>query len=147
YGDMDLHYLGPNGTFFDTGGFSSDGSDIFYENKTPDWGRNNTTQPDGTATDDASLDIDTLWGHGPENVTHNQPFQGTFKVIVTYYCSRAFDNFSGYSTHSSGPTNPVLKVFVNGVEAFSATKQLHQRDVWEVATVNVNAGATQITVT
>ena len=30
--------------------------------------------PDGTQSDDASLDIDKLWGYGPENITRLRRF-------------------------------------------------------------------------
>ena len=86
YGDVDLHYLGPNGTFFDEprdqGGTGSDNFFVYavrefngpgnpdpgsypYGESQIDWGKNNTTTPDGTHADDPSLDADQLWGVRP----------------------------------------------------------------------------------
>lgn len=145
FGDIDLHYLGPGGTFFDHGDFFTDGSDVFYMNKTPDWGRNSSTQPDGNRNNDASLDIDTLWGNGPENINHDLPFDGTFKIVVHHYCSRQYQG-GGYSNVSSGPSNARVKVYVNGLEKLNVTKSITQRDIWEVASVVVSGGGTNIQV-
>ena len=52
-------------------------------NLSPDWGKNNLVEPDGTHADDASLDIDQRWGSGPENVTQPMPFDGTYRSPST----------------------------------------------------------------
>lgn len=144
FGDVDLHMLGPGGRFYDGGYLATTQSDCFYANCNPtdglvDWGRNNTTQPDNNPNNDPSLDIDELWGRGPENINHDLPFDGTFKVVTHYYCSRQ-------SGSSLGAVNPVLKVFVNGTKQLEVTKRLTQRDKWEGAIITVSGNGSNITV-
>ncbi len=145
YGDVDLHFLGPNGTF------GSATSDCHYSNckkadlYTIDWGRNNTTSGDGNPANDPTLDIDELWGNGPENVTHDLPFDGTYAVNVHYYCSRQLSGFS-YG-NSLGPARATLRVYVNGVQQFIGTQSLNERQIWTPATIQVSNGGQTITVT
>lgn len=139
FGDVDLHYLGPGGTFGNTH------TDLHYYHsggRGPDWGLNNTTQPDGKRANDATLDIDALWGHGPENVNHDAPFDATFDVRIHYYCSRRC-TFGSCST-SYGAATATLKVFVDGVPVHTEAKSLTERDVWEAAKIVVSNGGQQV---
>lgn len=153
FGDLDLHFLGPNGVFNDVSLYGG-GSDCFFANcrgkwgepdYSIDWGLSNTTSPNNDHSDDPTLDIDELWGHGPENVTHASPFDATYSVIAHYFCSRAIQG-GGYARDSSGPVDATMKIFVNGEEAFAATQRLTQRDKWLPATINVSDRGSTITV-
>jgi hypothetical protein len=153
FGDLDLHFLGPNGRFDDAGSLFTSGTDCFYANCKPesydiDWGRNGTTTADNNPNNDPTLDIDALWGNGPENVTDSNPFDGTYTVLVHYYCSRARDSRSatGVSNVSQGAASANLKVYVNGVEKLVAVHDLTQRDKWIAATIVVSNGGQTITV-
>lgn len=147
FGDVDLHFLGPGGTM-------RTASDCYYGNceHTPDplfgldmysvdWGANNTTQADRNHGNDPTLDIDALWGNGPENITDENPFDATYTVLVHYYCSR--QNGGG---RSMGAATATVRIFVNGVQQYTATQSLTQRDKWSVATVQVTNGGTTIQV-
>lgn len=135
--DIDLHYVGPGGTPFTSG-------DAYYANKKPDWGRGNTVQPDGNRANDPSLDRDDLWGNGPENVNHDLPFDGTYLITTHYYCSREQAAF--YCGPSQGPVDATIKVFVDGLEAFSETRRLSKRQMWDSAEVRVSGGGSRIEV-
>lgn len=153
FGDLDLHFLGPGGVFNDVSLYGG-GSDCFFANcrgkwgepdYSIDWGLGGTTSPNNDHSDDPTLDIDELWGHGPENVTHAAPFDGTYGVVAHYFCSRAVQG-GGYARDSSGPVDATMKIFVNGEEAFSATQRLTQRDKWRPATIKVSDRGSTITV-
>ena len=150
FGDVDLHYIGPGGKFYQSASGNPAG-DLYWPmapshgGNAPDWGLNNTVSPDHNSANDPTLDIDALWGNGPENANHDQPFDGAYQVSVHYYCSRQSTLFGTSSSY--GPTSPTVKVFLNGVVAFTATKtNMTQRDVWDVATVTVSGGGTQFAV-
>ena len=150
YGDLDVHYVGPNGRFGDVSLYGG-GSSCFYANcrgrwgepgYTVDWGLNGTTSPNEDHADDPTLDIDQLWGNGPENITHADPFDATYDVLVHYFCSRPSVGGS-YGRDSVGPVDATLKIFVSGEERYSTTRRLSQRDKWTAARVVVsNRGAT-----
>lgn len=141
YGDADLHLVGPGGRFYD-GGSGSTQSDCFHANCTPsdgiDWGLDNTTRPDRDASNDPLLLLNETWGRGPEIVNYTRPFDGTYKVVTHYYCSRLTNR------DSSGPVNPVLKVFVDGVLQVEVTERLTQRDKWESAIITVSGNGTNV---
>ncbi len=157
YGDLDLHYLGPRGSLDE---ISPDQGDLFWNysqasavgsnvtptpQASPDWGYNNTVAADGSTRDDASLDVDQQWGYGPENVTHPHPFDGTYQMLVHYYC--ATPNSSPNGTNA-GPANATVRVWVNGVLWLapppSATLTAYQ--VWEAGTVTVSNNGADISV-
>ena len=140
FGDVDLHYIGPGGAFWNAR------SDVHFRNKTPDWGLNNTTAADTLAENNPALDIDDVWGNGPENVTHGKPFDGTYQVWLHYYCSRTCASFFGCSG-SYGPATPTVRIFIDGVKQFESSKSLTQRDVWEVAAITVSNNGASVAVT
>lgn len=129
YGDVDLHFIGPGGTF------DRSPYDVYFGNKTPDW---------GLAANNPSLDIDNVWGYGPENVNQNGPRDGLYTVDVHYYCSRKC--FFVICGGSYGPATATLKVFIDGVERYSGTRTMKQRDLWEAARVQVSGNGSRIDV-
>jgi hypothetical protein len=138
FGDMDLHYTGPGGSPWTRG-------DVYFSNKKPDWGLNNTVAADGISTNDPALDIDDVWGIGPENVTQAQPFDGAYNVSVHYFCSRQCFFFS--CSGSFGPATATLRVYIDGVKQFEASQNMTQRDLWEAATITVSGSGANVTVT
>ena len=89
--DLDIHYLNPKGQWNETP------YDIFWHNKTADWGRKNYKM------DDPTLDIDDTDGAGPENVNHNNPENGkTYSVGVYYY------DANGY-----GPSYATVRLYID----------------------------------
>ncbi|MFB6371518.1 MAG: hypothetical protein ABEN55_00035, partial [Bradymonadaceae bacterium] len=90
--DLDVHYLNPKGQWNEAP------YDIFWHNKTGDWGRENYKQ------DDPTLDIDDTDGAGPENVNHNEPKNSqTYSVGVYYYDDNGF-----------GPSYATVRLYVDG---------------------------------
>ena len=110
----------------------------------PDWGKNNTVAADGIQSDDASLDVDQQWGLGPENVTHNKPFDGTYTVAVHYYCSHQDEDSSNPSFGNSTPT---INIFIQGALAWTGSYPgFKDGYLWQAAQVVVANNATNITV-
>jgi hypothetical protein len=152
YGDVDLHYLGPNGTFYADS--SPNLSDLDWTHSlstaygtgapvatgqmlTDYWGLNNTCQPNGTTNDDATFDVDQRSGYGPETVTHKRPFDGTYKVVVHYYCNGA-----------GTAVSPEVRIFINGALAWHGTQpDMVTNQVWEAAQITVANNGTSIVVT
>jgi hypothetical protein len=92
--DLDLHLVRPAGVY-DTGS-----GDCNYSNcrtsSSNSYGNSNL--PWGAASDGSSdplLDVDNLYGFGPENIFLYKPETGQFKVYVKYFSS------SGPSTHAT----------------------------------------------
>lgn len=150
YGDVDLHYLGPNGVFYQATAPYSDLDWTYSQasaygmaaptptnNTSPDWGLNNTCSADGLPANNATFDLDQRQGYGPEDVTHRQPFDGVYKVLVHYYCN------------GTGTTvAPELKIFVRGELAWQGTMPgMTTRQVWEAAQITVSNNGANIVVT
>ncbi|MFB6263037.1 MAG: choice-of-anchor D domain-containing protein [Bradymonadaceae bacterium] len=74
--DLDLHYLNPSPS---DATWNKAPWDIYWDNKTSDWGQKNL--PD----DDPSLDIDDTDGAGPENINHDNPQSGKSYAMGVYY--------------------------------------------------------------
>lgn len=92
--DLDLHFLHPLGRW------NQAPWDIFYFNKTNDWG---PPGPEG----DPSLDIDDVDGAGPENVNLNGPENLVYSVGVYYYADNGF-----------GPSYGTIRVYIGGVQTY-----------------------------
>ncbi|AWV89825.1 choice-of-anchor D domain-containing protein [Bradymonas sediminis] len=103
--DLDLHYMHPNGSRW---AMNSNGWDCYYNNKTPDW-----NVPGGNPT----LDIDDLYGPGPENITHNNLEDVTYKIGVHHY-----------SDYGNGPAYASVEVRNNGVLTYEARDKLLTND-------------------
>jgi hypothetical protein len=142
HGDVDLHYIRPNGTFADR----STNTDCFYANCRRDdyfydieWGG-----PEGS---DPLLDADKVWGNGPENVTVDKPTDGLYSVVAHYYCARdraesndEWGDYSGLAATSSGPATVTAKVFFFGRLVHTVERSLTQRDLWRIGWVKVDGG-------
>ena len=122
--DLDLHYLNPKASSWNEAPW-----DIFWYNKTADWGAQ------GDPSDDPSLDIDDTDGAGPENVNHNNPNPGLngagYTVGVYYYDDNGF-----------GPSYATVRIYVRG-ELAKEYKNKYMKetfDFWKVAIIDWPSG-------
>ncbi|MBA2664878.1 MAG: choice-of-anchor D domain-containing protein [Bradymonadaceae bacterium] len=91
--DLDLHYLHPLGRWNAT----NNNYDVFWQNRQANWG----TQASPSI---ASLDIDDVYGVGPENVNHKNPVSGlNYSVGVFYFHDNGF-----------GPADATVRIYVHG---------------------------------
>jgi hypothetical protein len=151
-GDVDLHYIGPGGTLCAS-------TDTAYYNTNPDWGC--ATQhcgheedpggiyPDGTRSDDATLDHDDQWGFGPENITQSKPFDSPAGVnygIYVYYFSAVPDGGGG--SGRCGTTHPTVNVYIGGelANTFSLPGGFSAFAAWHAADISVSNGGANIQV-
>ena len=156
YGDVDLHYIGPGASFYqhdpihgdlywDESQYTATGTSISWNGGgTPDWGLNNTVQADGKTDNDAYLDVDQLWGSGPENITHAKPFDGTYQIKVHYYCPHR-----PFGSGDSGSVTPTLRIWINGVllQQTPPTTTMTKFQVWEPATIVVSNNGQSVVAT
>ncbi|MFU8806419.1 MAG: choice-of-anchor D domain-containing protein [Bradymonadaceae bacterium] len=113
--DLDLHYLHPLGRW------NQAPHDIFWDNRTADWGVL------GDETDDPRLDIDDTYKGGPENVNHSNPESGIdYGVGVYYFADRGFG--AAYAT---------VRIYIRGELRFEVknTYMPHQGYFWHAAMV------------
>lgn len=102
--DLDLHLLNanPRGIYKDKDG----GSDCYYANC--QWGYGVNWGYSASHDDDARLDLDDIWGLGPENININDPSEahpGWYTIAVHDY----------YGTANNYNDNPfTVKVYVDG---------------------------------
>jgi acyl carrier protein len=90
--DLDLHYKQPGANWNEAPG------DIFWENKTADWG------PDGPPAN-PSLDIDDTDGAGPENINQDKPVDDTeYQIGVFYFQDGGF-----------GESYATVRIYLGGV--------------------------------
>ena len=110
--DMDLHLLGPSGTF------ESSTGDCHWTNCTPySWSRPNWGNQSSTA-DDPTLDLDDISGTGPENINIEQPSNGTYTIIIHDYPGSSYD-----------PANEVtVNVYLEGVLDWTDTRSISGED-------------------
>lgn len=112
--DLDLHLLHPLGTW------NNEPWDIFYENRTGEWG---ALGPQ----DDPSLDADDTDGAGPENINLNNPEAGVSYSVGVYY----------FNAYAFGVSYATVRIFIQGRQRFE------NKDVflpstgtfWKVATI------------
>lgn len=91
--DLDLHYLNKK----HAKAWNEAPWDIFWHNKTADWGEENRK------ADDPSLDIDDTDGAGPENVNHDEPVTGQSYAVGVYY----------YDDHGFGPSYATVRIYID----------------------------------
>ncbi len=117
--DVDLHFLRPGGTFNRAPG------DCHWRNMSPSWG-----DPDDIASN-PYLDVDNVWGYGPENINFQSPSPGEYTVIVHYFS----DSYAG---SPSTPTNATIRIYHYGnLEAEFGPTHLAQTGVrWDVCTIH-----------
>ena len=117
--DVDMHLLNPQGTFFQAP------NDCYYANMAPNWGTANDF------TDDPFLDVDNVWGLGPENINLQAPQPGTYKLMIHFYS----DSYQG---SPSTDTDATVRVYFYGVLAgtFGPTYLAGTGKVWDVCTID-----------
>jgi hypothetical protein len=94
--DLDLHYVRP--TDSPTPNWNDRTNDIFWSNKTADWGKA------GREADDPEMTIDNTKGRGPEVVTHDNPNPDeSYKVGVHYFADRGL-----------GASDATLRLYYDG---------------------------------
>ena len=107
--DMDLHLVAPGGSYDD---WTTDCNYSNCVNGGPDWGIL------GDSSDDPSLDLDDIDGLGPENINiYNPQATGAYTVYVHDYTGSA-------PSDTLGPNNVTVNVYLNGSQAWSATKAI-----------------------
>ncbi len=112
--DMDLHLLHPIGTW------NNEPWDIFYENRTGEWGA------PGPA-DDPSLDADDTNGAGPENINLNNPEAGVSYSVGVYY----------FNAYAFGVSYATVRIYIQGRQRFEK-KDVFLAETgtfWKVATI------------
>ncbi|MCC7382844.1 MAG: choice-of-anchor D domain-containing protein [Deltaproteobacteria bacterium] len=114
--DIDLHLVRPGGSTFAT-----NGSDCFYAEMAPDWGRV------GDQADDPFLDVDNTQGFGPENINLTEAAPGAYEVWI-----------HSFRDSPSVVTRATVEVFVAGVQAGTFTHDLTCQQIWLVGTVQWN---------
>jgi hypothetical protein len=170
YGDMDLHYIGPGGSFYEEYPYAGD---LYWRLSLatavgpvtptpncgvpetplpctalyPNWGGNPGVAPGDNPWEDPSLDVDQRWGNGPENATQNSPFDGTYTIAAHYYCSFADEDPFGDNGPSAGYTTAQIKIFVRGVLTWSGEMPgMGDDQVWEAAQIVVSDNGQTVTV-
>ena len=117
--DVDMHLIRPGGTFYRAPG------DCYYGNMSPDWGTA------GDYVDDPFLDVDNVWGFGPENTNLQEPLPGVYKVVIHYYS----DSYNGSNSTS---TNATVRVYHYGQLAgeFGPVYLDSTGAMWDVCTID-----------
>lgn len=117
--DVDLHLMWeqPDGSYQ-----SFEDNDCYFGNCKVssgglDWF---SADPDANPT----LDVDDLYGYGPENINIKMPQPGSYRAAVHYW-----------SDHGEGNTVAVLRLFIFGNLHSEYIMELANNDWWEVATV------------
>jgi uncharacterized protein YfaP (DUF2135 family) len=91
---------------------------VYYLNREPNWGSPG-------ATDNPSLDIDDVDGHGPENINLDNPESVTYRVGALYF-----------SDHGRGATNSTIRIWLQSVLVFEYRgKYMTDRQFWDVAAI------------
>jgi hypothetical protein len=112
--DFDLHYKRSTGVWNMAPG------DIYWQNKTSDWGN---PGPE----DDPSLDIDDTDGAGPENINHNNPTNDTYSIGAHYYADKGF-----------GTSIATVRIYLNGALEAERTMTLQTTGTfWHVADLQI----------
>ena len=110
--DLDIYYINTALT-----SQWNDSTAVYWFNRNQDWGDH------GTAT----LDIDSMYGEGPENISHSSPAQdGLYRVGVHYFNDNGF-----------GRADATLRVYFGHTLAAEFQRSLLETgDLWIAAQVN-----------
>jgi VCBS repeat-containing protein len=120
YDDVDLHLVRPGGTYRVPPG------DCYFANMNPDWDNSG-----GSSAGDPSLDIDNMWGYGPENITLvAPPYNGTYQVIIHFWSD---------DPPETG-TTATVRIWINDVLVFTASRTLVYNQVWHCAQIQWPSG-------
>jgi len=96
--DVDLHYI-RSGAMYGDPTAESPGGDCHFLNEHPDYCEA------GNDSDDPSLDIDDIHGHGPENINHSDICDDEYRIWVSYK-----------EDHGKGSTTARVRVYLEGVQ-------------------------------
>jgi len=104
--------------------------DCFYDNRTPIWFAG-LPSADGP---NPSLDIDDMYGLGPENINIDDPLPGTYRIYVHY--------FGNHASAATTPTRNTVRIYLNGFQAGEFRRTLNSFDqVWAVGDITWADGA------
>lgn len=127
--DMDLHLLNSGGTVEDW--FWN--SDCYYVNCTGtgvEWGN-------AGAADNPTLDLDDIYGTGPENINIQTPSDSSYTVVVHDFKNSDPGVFSDFY----GANNVTVNIYINGSLEWSDTRAISGDDTYtEFARINWNNG-------
>jgi len=110
--DLDLHMLDGDAELFSKPG------DVCYCNPNPSWGS-------AGSDDDPTLDLDEMYGYGPENTNIEIPADGEYPVLVHYFLD-----------HGGGATTATVRVYLNGDLTWEGYELLENKDLWSVGTIS-----------
>jgi hypothetical protein len=114
--DIDMHFLRPGGSTF-----AANGSDCFYLQMNPDWGRV------GDRTDDPFLDRDDTDGFGPENMNLSETAAGSYELYV-----------HSYADQRRRVTTATVEIYLAGNLVATIRQGLSCKDMWHAGTITWN---------
>ena len=120
--DLDLHMVRSGGLPF------SDEDDACYCNPTPEWGDLLSL------ADNPSLDLDDMFGYGPENINIAEPADDTYQIYVHYYRDLG-----------GGPTTATVRFYLHGALVTEDYALMQAKDLWHVGAISWPDGAVTLT--
>jgi uncharacterized protein YfaP (DUF2135 family) len=112
--DLDSHLIAPGHQFGD------EYWDCYFADENPDW------DDTGDSSDgDPALDVDDTDGYGPEHIVLCvPPFNGVYIYKVHYF-----------SDHGHGVSTATVKIWIDEVLVFTASRSLSDDEVWDCACI------------
>jgi hypothetical protein len=137
--DLDLHYRGPGGTFYDSyPSCGSTSSDVYWCSSNPDWGTGGPGVPDGNSSNDPILDVDNVLGYGPENINQDVLLNSAlYQTVGVHY----------WLDSGGGITNARVRIYVDGELQLEAVQAMSGPQFWEVADIVVSESGTDVQIT
>ncbi len=128
--DVDLHFR--HELAGDGWGSAANEYDVYFRNKTPDWGT------EGDVSDNPSLDIDDTNGAGPENVNLANPEVGiTYDVGAIYFRNESTFGDAMNDPRAQHPSYVTVRIFARGelLNEFVGREMNEPRQLWHVASI------------